>query len=136
MSRFNIARLLVLAGFAVGLTSFSATLSHIGDPNYLLPQTNENGATHAWYHALREVLGDVAVMAVVVSLCFAQPHHRNMTTWWICIVLAVGYYAPYWAGMPFNPALGAPSLVVEISHTLQALLVFAGLLTARTEFDA
>jgi hypothetical protein len=134
VTRLNIARILVVIGFAIGLTSFSATFSHIGDPNYLLPPGYENGQTHGWYHALREVAGDVAAMGVVLFVFFGRPQDRNLATWWICLIVVVGYYAPYWVGMPFNPALGAPSLMVEVSHVLQALTVVSGVFVARREF--
>ena len=134
MTRINVARVLVVAGFAIGLTSLSATFSHIGDPNYLVQPEFENGQTHAWYHALREAVGNVAAMAAVLFVFFGRPRDRNPATWWICLIVVVGYYAPYWVGMPFDPALGAPSLVVEVSHVLQALAAVTGLLVSRREF--
>jgi hypothetical protein len=136
MTRINVARILVVTGFAIGLTSLSATFSHIGDPTYLLPPAYENGQTHGWYHALREALGDVAAMGVVLFVFFGRPRDRNAATWWICFIVVVGYYAPYWVGMPFNPALGAPSFAAEISHVLQAFTVLTGLFVARREFIA
>jgi hypothetical protein len=136
MTRINVARLLVVIGFAIGLTSLSATFSHIGDPNYLLPPEYENGQTHGWYHALREAVADLAAMAVVLFVFFGRHQDRNPATWWICLIVVVGYYAPYWIGMPFNPALGAPSLVVEVSHVLQALATVSGVLVARRVFHA
>ena len=134
MTRLNIARTLVVTGFAIGLTSFSATFSHIGDPNYLLPPAYENGQTHGWYHALREVAGDIAAMGVVLFVFFGRPQNRNPGTWWICLMVLVGYYAPYWVGMPFNPALAAPGLMVEVSHVLQASAAVSGVFVARREF--
>jgi hypothetical protein len=134
MTRINIARILVVTGFAIGLTSLSATFSHIGDPNYLLPPDYENGQAHAWYHALREAVGDVAAMGVVLFVFFGRPQIRNPGTWWICLMLLVGYYAPYWVGMPFNSALAAPSLTVEVSHVLQALAAVSGVFVAQGEF--
>jgi hypothetical protein len=134
VTRLNFARVLVVTGFAIGLTSFSATFSHIGDPNYLLPQGYENGQTHGWYHALREIAGDVAAMCVVLFVFFGAAQDRNRATWWICLIVVVGYYAPYWLGVPFNPALGAPNLAAEVSHVLQALAVVGGVFVARREF--
>jgi hypothetical protein len=136
VTRLNVARVLVVTGFTIGLTSFSATFSHIGDPNYLLPPAFENGETHGWYHALREVMGDVAAMGVVLFVFFGKPEDRTPATWWICLALVVGYYAPYWVGLPFNPALGAPNFAAEVSHILQALAVVSGVLVARREFHA
>jgi hypothetical protein len=135
MTRMNIARILIVTGFVIGLTSLSATFSHIGDSNYLLPPDYENGQTHGWYHALREAVGDVAAMGVVLFVFFGKPQGRNPATWWICLILVLGYYLPYWVGMPFNPALGAPSLVVEISHGLQALAASSAVFVARRAFN-
>jgi hypothetical protein len=134
ISRTNLARILILTGFATGLTSLWATYSHIGDPNYLVLPEFENGRTHAKYHALREILGNVAAMSVVLFVFWGRRQDRNAATWWICFILMVAYYAPYWAGMPFNPELGAPSLQAEVSHVLQALAALTGLFIARTEF--
>jgi hypothetical protein len=134
VTRLNIARALVVTGFAIGLTSFSATWSHIGDPNYLLPPGYENGPTHGWYHALREVAGDVAAMSVVLFVFFGRPQDRTRATWLICLIVVIGYYAPYWVGMPFNRALGAPNLVAEVSHVLQGLGVVSGVCVARRDF--
>jgi hypothetical protein len=134
MTRTNAARVLILAGFGIGLTSLWSTFSHIGDPLYLVLPEFDNGRTHAWYHALREVVGSLAAVGVVLFIFFGRREDRNARTWWICFMLMVGYYAPYWIGMPFNSELGAPSLEAEVSHVLQALAAFAGLFIARPEF--
>jgi hypothetical protein len=134
MSRTNVARSLILVGFGISLMSLWATFSHMGDPNYLVLPEFENGPTHARYHALREILGNVAAMSVVLFVIFGRRRDRNSATWWICFMLMVGYYAPYWAGIPFNPELGAPSLQAEVSHVLQALFAMTGLFLARSDF--
>jgi hypothetical protein len=136
MTRFNMARILVVIGFGIGLTSLWATFSHIGDPNYLVLAEFENGREHARYHALREILANVSAMIVVLFVFFGRPQDRSGPTWWICFVLMVGYYAPYWVGIPFNPELAAPSLRAEVSHVLQALVTVTGLLVARREFHS
>ena len=135
MTRINLGRALVLTGFIVGLTSLWATFSRISDPNYLLPATFENGLSHARYHALREVFGNIAAMGVVGLVLFGKSHYRSTHTWWICFIVLIGYYAPYWAGIPFNAELAAPSRMAEISHGIQALAAFGGLFIARKEFS-
>jgi hypothetical protein len=134
MSRTNISRVLILAGFGIGLTSLWATFSHIGDPHYLVLPEFENGRGHAKYHALREIFGSFAAMGAVLFVFFGRREDRNARTWWICFLLMVGAYAPYWIGMPFDSEFGAPSLEAEISHVLQALISLTGLFIARAEF--
>jgi hypothetical protein len=53
MTRINIGRALIVTGFLIGLTSLSATYSHINDPSYLLSATYDNGPGHAHYHGLQ-----------------------------------------------------------------------------------
>ena len=99
-----------------------------------MPLEHENGQTHGWYHAIRETLGDVAAMAVVLFIFFGNRQYQNSATWRICLVVLVGYYAPYWVGLPFNKELGAPNLGAEFSHVLQAVAAMTGLFLARREF--
>jgi hypothetical protein len=73
-------------------------------------------------------------MIVVLLVFFGRPQDRTGSTWWICFVLMVGYYASYWVGIPFNPELAAPSLRSEVSHVLQASAALAGLFVARRDF--
>jgi hypothetical protein len=134
MTRINIGRTLVLIGFLVGLTSLWSTFSHISNPNYLLPAIYDNGPGHARYHALREVFGDLAAMAVVLWVFFGKLRYRSVHGWWVCFIVLIGYYAPYWAGIPFDAELAAPSLAAEVSHSVQALAAFSGLFVARKEF--
>jgi hypothetical protein len=134
MTRIKLARILVVLGFGIGLTSLWATFSHIGDPNYLVLPEFENGRAHARYHALREILANVSAMIVVLLVFFGRPQDRTGSTWWICFVLMVGYYASYWVGMPFNPELAAPRLRAEVSHVLQPTAALSGLFVARRDF--
>ena len=134
MSRLNIARALILLGLVVGLESLRQTFFHIGDPLYTLPPEFGGGETHAWYHALREAMGDIATIVVVLMVFFGSPRFRNMASWWICLILLIGYYSPFWIGIPFNSALAAPSIAVDLRHLVQAAIPLIGLLVARTEF--
>jgi hypothetical protein len=119
ISRLNIGRTLILVGFLVGWESFYQTFNHIGDPLFTLPEAFGGGTKHAWYHALRELMGDVATVTA---------------TWWLCLIAMLGYYSPFWIGMPFNSALAAPTWGAEIRHIIQAALPLAGLFVSRNSF--
>ncbi len=134
MSRLTIARILVAAGLIVGLESLYATFTHIGDPLFTLPVEFGGGTTHAWYHALREAMGDVATIVVLLLIFFGKPLFRNNSTWWIGLILMIGYYSPFWVGMPFNSALAAPTLEAEMRHIMQAAIPLTALIIARPDF--
>jgi hypothetical protein len=134
LTRLNIARALLVFGFLYGLTSLLATFNHIGDPAYLVQESFGGGQAHSWYHALREAFGDIATIMVVLFVFFADARVRQPATWWICLVLLLGYYLPYWAGMPFIAELAAPSLQAELNHIIQAAFALAGLFCARKDF--
>ena len=134
MSNLTIARVLLLAGIAIGLESLRATFTHIGDPLFTLPETFGGGTTHAWYHALREAMGDIGTIAALVLIFFGNSSFRNPATWWVSLLLMFGYYSPFWIGMPFNSALAAPSIEVEVRHAIQALLPIIALFVARSDF--
>jgi hypothetical protein len=134
MSRLNIGRALVLIGFAVGWESFYQTFNHIGDPLFTLPEAFGGGTTHAWYHALRELMGDVGAVTAILFVFFSSSLWRTPATWWVCLIIMLGYYSPFWIGMPFNSALAAPTWDAEIRHIVQAALPLGGLLVARSVF--
>ena len=134
INRMNIARALLVFGFLYGMTSLFATFNHIGDPAYLVQESFGGGQGHSWYHALREAFGDIATIAVLLFLFFGPARVRQPYTWWVCLILLLGYYLPYWAGMPFMEELSAPSLTAEINHVVQAVFALAGLFVARREF--
>lgn len=135
MSRLNIARVLLVIGLGIGLESLLATFSHIGDPAFAGQAELFGGPTHTWYHALREGVGDVAAVAVLLLIFFGKPMFRSAATWWVALVVLLGYYAPFWVGMPFNPALAAPTLEAEIRHIVQAALPVGALFLAKREFQ-
>lgn len=91
MQRLLIARILIVLGFLVGLSSLFATFGHIGDPAFMATPAFDGGPGHTWYHALREAFGDVAAMAVVLLVFFGPEDYRNKGTWWICLILLLGY---------------------------------------------
>ena len=134
MLRLNIARVLVVVGLAIGLESLSATFSHIGDPLFTNSPEMFGGATHAWYHALREGVGDVATILLLLLVFFGNKSLRTSGTWWLALVAMVGYYAPFWVGMPFNAALAAPNMEAELRHIAQAAAPILGLFLARKDF--
>jgi hypothetical protein len=138
MNRLLSSRTLLLLGLGIGLISFSGTISHIGDPNYLLVAGIEEGEpiirTHAWYHALREAAGDVAAMAILLLVFFGPERFRTPQTWLISLLLMVGYYAPFWIGAPFSEGLASPSWEAEIVHIIMAALSGAALVVGRPIF--
>ena len=134
MNQLNLARGLLVFGFLYGLTSLGATFNHIGDPAYLVQPEFGGGQAHSWYHALREACGDIATIVVLLILFLGDKKLRQPVTWWIGLILLLGYYLPYWIGMPFMTELAAPSLQAEINHIVQAVFALAGLFTARKFF--
>lgn len=129
-----LARLFLVAGLLIGLVSWRETAKHVGDPRYLLQPAFPGGTTHAWFHAFREVCGDVAKMAVFVAVFFGPPWFRTPATWWITLALMLGYYAPFWIGKPFLPALGAPNPIASLVHVGMAALAGMALMLARSSF--
>ena len=134
LTRLNLARLLVVLGFLVGLGSVAATFGHIGDPAFTARPDFDGGAAHPWYHALREAFGDIAAMAAILLVFFGPARLRNPGAWVVCLILMLGYYLPFWAGMPFIAELRAPAWGAELNHMGQALPALIGLFLARREF--
>lgn len=133
-NRLNIARTLVVLGLLTGLGSLAATFSHIGDPAFMVAPEFDGGPHHSWYHALREAFGDIGTILVVLLVMFAGPSMRTPATWWICLILLLAYYLPFWAGMPFMDELAAPDLGAELNHISQAVLTLAGIVYGRKAF--
>lgn len=125
------ARILVLVGFSLGLRSLSATVGHIGNEAFKLVPSAPIVDTHSWHHFFREVGGDVGAMAAISILIFAAKRYRNLAAWWAMLVLALGYYAPFWIGVPFKAELAAPNLGAEINHLSQAVPTLIGIFLAR-----
>lgn len=134
MSKLNISRILVVIGMIIGIKSLAATFGHIGDPLYTLPEEFGGGTTHAWYHALREAMGDIGTIVVILLLFFGTASFRTRETWWVCLILMFGFYSPFWIGMPFNSALAAPTLEAELRHIASAAIPLIGLFLARKNF--
>ena len=129
MNRWVFARALVAVGFLIGLTSLYQTVSHIGDPDFI--QVGGETLDHAYYHFFREAGGDVAAMAVILFFLFGKRERRTTAMWTMSFIVALGYYLPYWIGMPFDQSLSAPHARAEIAHVLQATLVIAGLFLSK-----
>jgi hypothetical protein len=132
-ARLNAARALLVMGLLIGLMSWKESVGHIGNANFLVPAF-PLVPTHAWYHIFREVCGDVAKMGVFLLLFFGPTHWRTAVAWWICLVLMLGYYAPFWIGEPFLRALSAPIPFAGHVHVAMALFAFVGLALARPSF--
>ena len=134
MTHLTIGRILLIIGIIIGLKSWSMTIQHVGDPTYMLISEFTKGDTHAWYHAFREAIGDLAAMATILVVFFGGVSHRTPITWYICLLLMVGYYAPFWIGTPFIPELAAPHIKAEMIHILMAFFPTVGLFVSRSEF--
>ncbi len=134
MTKLNIGRFLIVLGLVVGLESLRQTFSHIGDPLYTVTPQFGGGTTHSWYHALREVMGDLATIAILLLVMFGWKSWRTPATWWISLILMFGYYSPFWIGIPFNAELAAPSFAIDLRHMAQAAIPVIGLIVARSAF--
>ncbi|MDJ0795187.1 MAG: hypothetical protein QNI98_13235 [Woeseiaceae bacterium] len=134
MTKLNIGRFLIVLGLVVGLESLRQTFSHIGDPLYTVTPQFGGGTTHSWYHALREVMGDLSTIGILLLVMFGWKSWRTPATWWISLILMFGYYSPFWIGIPFNAELAAPSFAIDLRHMAQAAIPVIGLFLARTAF--
>ncbi len=136
MSKLNIARVLILIGIVVGAESLMQTFNHIGDPLFRISVDHPGGADHAWYHALREAVGDISTITIMLVVFFGKAWFRNPATWCLTLIALVGYYAPFWVGMPFNSSLAAPTWEAEFRHILQAAVPITAMFIARKDFYA
>lgn len=127
-------RALIIAGFVAGYNSIGATVRHLGNDAFLLVAETPNGPTHSWHHFLRELGGDFGAMVAILVIIFAAPKHRTPITWWVMLILMVGFYAPFWVGTPFNPAYGAPNMSAEINHLIMAIPALLGCFAIRPHF--
>jgi hypothetical protein len=125
------ARILILIGFLAGWNSLGATAGHIGNESTLLVAGVQ---THSWHHFFRELGGDFGAMAAILLIMFAPARFRTPVTWWVVLILMLGFYAPFWAGTPFMRELGAPSVGAEINHLSMAIPAFLGCLLSKRHF--
>jgi hypothetical protein len=125
------ARILIIVGFLAGWNSLGATVGHIGNDSFLLVGGIE---THSWHHFFRELGGDFGAMAAILLIYFAKAHVRTPVTWWVVLVLMLGFYAPFWAGNPFMSELGAPSMSAEINHLVMAIPALLGCVLSKKHF--
>ena len=114
-----------------GIAELAESVGHIGNPNFLTP-AHPFDATHGWYHVFREVCGDVAVFLL---LFFGSAQWRTPLTWWIGLILMLGYYGPFRIGEPALPPLSAPNTPAAITQVVMALLSLAALFVARAAFS-
>ena len=126
------ARTLVLIGFLAGWGSLGATFGHIGDDSTLM--TAAGVPTHSWHHFLRELGAQFGIMAAILVVLFMKPEQRSPAAWWIMLILMLGFYAPFWIGLPFNSAYGAPGISAEINHLSMAVPALLGAFLARRHF--
>jgi hypothetical protein len=72
---------------------------------------------------------DVSVHAFEIEIRDADTRHLV-----IGLVLMLGYYAPFWIGEPFLPALSAPNTPAAIVHIAMALFTCVAIFAARPFF--
>ncbi len=124
------ARVLVILGFISAYGPVGATFSHIGNERMLLITSSP----HSWHHFFREGFGDLGAMAAILMIMFAAPYYRNPLTWRVMLILMIGFFAPFWVGVPFMSELAAPSLSAEIQHLQMAIPAVLGCFLARRHF--
>jgi hypothetical protein len=73
-------------------------------------------------------------MAAILVILFAAPQHRTPIAWWVLLILMLGFYGPFWIGVPFDPAYGAPNMSAEINHLSMALPALVGAFLARRHY--
>lgn len=128
------ARILVIIGFLAGWDSLSATFAHMGNDAFLLVDSAPLAQTHSWHHFFRELGGDFGAMAAILVILFAAPRFRTPVSWWVMLILMIGFYAPFWVGVPFLAELGAPNMDAEINHLSMAVPSLIGCFLARRHF--
>ena len=131
LTNFWTARALVILGFLLGWGSLSATARHIGSDRHLLVAGLQ---THSWHHFLRELGGDFGAMFAILVILFAAQRFRNPVSWWVVLILMIGFYAPFWVGTPFMQELGAPSWPAERNHLMMAIPALLGCFLAKRHF--
>ena len=123
-------RVLAVCGFLYGIqSSLWATVTHIGN--------EAMGPGHTWYHFLREVGLDIGVLSALLIILFGARNARTPATWWMALVLMLGYYAPYWVGWPFMAELAPPGgfgSAADWNHYIQAALPLLALFLGRRHF--
>ncbi len=128
------ARVLVIIGFLAGWTSLGATFAHIGNDAFLLTDQSPVVQTHSWHHFIRELGAQLGAMAAILVILFAAPPYRTPVGWWVMLILMVGFYGPFWIGLPFDPAYGAPNMSAEINHLAMAVPALVGVFLARPHY--
>jgi hypothetical protein len=134
LTDLRVARVLVIIGFLAGWNSLGATVAHIGNEAFLLTPEAPITPTHAWHHYFRELGAQFGAMAAILLMLFAPPQFRTPVTWWAMLLLMLGFYGPFWAGVPFNRAYGAPNMGAELNHLSMAVPALAGCLLAKRHF--
>ena len=128
------ARGLVIIGFLVGYGPVGATFRHIGNDRFLLTPEATLDVTHSWHHFLREGFGDLGAMVAILIILFVARRYRNPAMWWVMLVLMIGFYAPFWVGVPFMAELAAPSMNAEIAHLSMAVPSLLGCFLAKRHY--
>ena len=131
LTNFWTARVLIIVGFLLGWGSLSATARHIGSERHLLVAGIQS---HSWHHFFRELGGDFGAMLAIMVILFAVQRVRTPMSWWVMLILMIGFYAPFWVGTPFLPELGAPSRGAEVNHLMMAIPALLGCFLSKRHF--
>jgi hypothetical protein len=135
LTDLRVARVLVVLGFLAGWTSLGATFDHVGNDAFVLTADTPTVPTHAWHHYLRELGAQFGTMGAILLMLFAPAHFRTPVMWWAMLLLMLGFYGPFWAGVPFNRAYGAPGLGADLVHLSMAVPALTGCLLAKRHFE-
>ncbi len=134
MNSFFLARILILIGVAVSIFNSWTIFLHVGNPDYVLIANAPSSATHVWDHNFKELLGDLATIALIMLVFFGSQRFRTRESWVMIATLMAGYYAGFWIGIPFIPELAADAWTAEATHLGMAIPSVLGLILARKHF--
>jgi len=129
------ARVLVVIGLLAGFGPVGSTFRHIGNDRFLLTSDATLDVTHSWHHFLREGFGDLGATAAILAIMFVAPQYRNPAMWWVMLIVMIGFYAPFWVGVPFMAELAAPGMSAEIAHLSMAVPALLGCFLAKRHFS-
>lgn len=130
------ARVLIIIGFLAGWNSLGATFNHLGSELFLLTPDAPITPTHSWHHFLRELGAQFGAMGAILVILFTGPAQRTISAWWVMLILMLGFYAPFWIGVPFNPDYGAPNMSAEINHLAMAVPALLGAFLAKRHYGS
>src|SRR3954451_8516357 len=134
MSRLVLGRAAIVLGIAVSLISLGQTVGHVFDDSYVFPQLTL-GPLHAKFHFLREALGDVGHVTVMLLVAFLPERYRSRPAWLVLAVTVAAYYGAFWLGYPIL-GVGAPNAAARTVHAAITLCGITGVMLLRPLYRA